>query len=190
MAVSSTRTWTYTMSTHLFINASIEKVEQPAVVPNFFCRNWKIFVMYWWFCSRGCCPHKSPCACRVWRFLLIKLFSKNLNFELFPVASLENFRFLGFGWCAWSPCPSSSFTGLTRCPKSCGGFPFVFHGLRDTKLTDFAFAGTVGLGIGEPSLEVASWPLFLTCIDGSCISCFGTLALESHPGQVALSCWS
>ena len=33
--------------------------------------------------------------------------------------------------------------------------------LRNTKLTDFAFAGTVGLGfaIGEPSLEVASWTL-------------------------------
>ena len=29
--------------------AANEKVEQLAVIPNFFCQNWKILVMYWWF---------------------------------------------------------------------------------------------------------------------------------------------
>ena len=30
-------------------NAFIETVEYPAIIPNFFCRTWKIFVMYWSF---------------------------------------------------------------------------------------------------------------------------------------------
>ena len=26
-----------------------ENVKYPAVIPNFFCKKWKTFVMYWWF---------------------------------------------------------------------------------------------------------------------------------------------
>ena len=62
----------------------------------------------------------------------------------------------------WSPCPSSTFPGFTGYPKSCERFSLALHGLRKTKMTGLAFAGTIGLGfaIGEPSLEVASCPLF------------------------------
>ena len=51
---------------------------------------------------------------------------------------------------------------LVGIHKSCGGFSLALHGLRNTKLTGDVFAGTIGFGfaIGEPSLEVASWPLF------------------------------
>ena len=62
----------------------------------------------------------------------------------------------------WLPCPSSTFSGLTGYLKSCGGFYVTLHGLCDTRLMGLAFAGIIGFcfAIGEPSLEVASWPLF------------------------------
>ena len=110
------------------------------------------------FCSWSCCPHKSPCGSRVTRFLLITPFSRNLNFEHFPVASLENFRFLDL--CSStqvSPCSSSSFTGLTGCPKSCGKFTFALHKLRYTKLTDVALTGTIGLGFAVGSRFLTSF---------------------------------
>ena len=68
--------------------------------------------------------------------------------QLFPEAIATSFR-------------SSAFPGLTGYTKFCEEF-LSLHGLRDTKLSGLAFAGTVGLGfaIGEPSFEVASWPLF------------------------------
>ena len=65
----------------------------PVVIPNFFCKKWKTFVISPW--SR--CRHKFPCASGVRRYLPV---SKNWNFELFPVCSLENIRFLGFVWSA------------------------------------------------------------------------------------------
>ena len=53
----------------------------------------------------------------------------------------------------------STFPQLDGHPKSCGGFSLALHGLRNIKLTGFAFAGTIGfVAIGEPSLEVASCP--------------------------------
>ena len=75
-------------------------------------------------------------------------------------------------WALGGPCkfPCTSLTTLSFIDippvdwmsKSCGGFSLVLHGLRDTKLTRFAFAGIIRLGfaIGEPSLEVVSWRPF------------------------------
>ena len=33
----------------LVFDDSSANVENPAVIPNFFCKKWKTFVMYWWF---------------------------------------------------------------------------------------------------------------------------------------------
>ena len=90
----------------------------------------KIFVIYWWFVYfiswnsfLGVrCPHKSPWASRVWRFLLIKLFSRNLNFELWTFSCRLTWERSTSGlWVVrtsllmpvWSPFPSLSFPGLT-----------------------------------------------------------------------------
>ena len=60
-----------------------------------------------------------------------------------------------------TPVRSSAFPGLTRYIEFCEEF-FSLHGLRATKLSGLAFACTMGFGlvIGEPSPEVAPWPLF------------------------------
>ena len=56
---------------------------------------------------------------------------------------------------------SSTFTGLTGYPKF-SEESFSILGLRNTKLTSFAFAGTIGFGfaIGESSLVVANLTSF------------------------------
>ena len=151
------------LNTHVF-NASVEDVEQLAVIPNFFCKDMEdlrhVF-MFLKICSWSRCPYKSHCTCRVQRFLLVVPVSRKQNFGHFPVASLENVRLLRCGWSQQISlyqydyfCPSSTFPGLTGYPKSCGGLSLALHGLRNTKLTGLAFAGKIGFrfAIGEPSL--------------------------------------
>ena len=111
----SLKTWTFHhINTFVFIT-SIENVESPAVIPNFFCRKLKIFVMFWWFvcvlhilklCPWSRCPYKFPCT------------------------SLTTLSFVGI-------------PGSTGYPKSCGGFSLALHGLRNTKFTGLVFAGTI-----------------------------------------------
>ena len=157
-------------------NVSIERVGYPAVFSNFFLGSGRPSS-----CIDGLCP-----SCFETLFLeslpeQVSLHqqsskippgrpvSRNLSFEHFPVGSSENVRLLGFGWSVqvslyqydylvlhWL---SPDWLGLS---KSCGGFSLVLHGLRNTNSTGLAFAGTIdfGFAIGEPSLEVASWPLF------------------------------
>ena len=113
-------------------NASIDNVECSAVIPNFLCKNWKTFVMYWWFVYFmfwNSVLGVAVCAC----FLML----------------------------VWLPCRSSTFSGSTGSLKSCGGFSLSLDGLCDARLTGLAFARIIGFGfvMGEPSLEVASWPL-------------------------------
>ena len=88
-------------------------------------------------------------------FLLIVLFSKDLNFVLLPVASLQDSE-----WSAQVslPCPSSSLPGLTRYSKFCEGFSLALHGLRDTQLMGLAPAGT--LVSVSPSVNL-HWKLLL-----------------------------
>ena len=95
------------------------------------CKKWKTFVMYWWFAYFT-----------FWNSVLGVTVRTSLLIQV------------------WLPCPSSTFTGLTGYPKSCGGFSLTLHGLRNTKLTGLAFAGTRGFGFAIGALEVASWPLF------------------------------
>ena len=98
--------------------------------------------------------------------------SRNLHFECFPVCRLTweyslgsrlGFR-ISFLMPGAPPCSFSTFTRLTGLPKSCGGFFLALNGLCKTRFMhlDFATAEFVGFGfaIGEPSLEVASCPLF------------------------------
>ena len=68
----------------LVFNASSANVEYPAVIPNFFCKKWKILVMYWWFVffvfwNSGL--GVAPCT------------SFPLLLEHFLVDSLENIRY-------------------------------------------------------------------------------------------------
>ena len=150
------------LNTHVF-NASVEDVEQLTVIPNFFCKTWKIFVMY-------SCIWKSVLGVAACANLLLPVEFKDSSWSfLFPeirilsifVASSENVRLLRYGWSQQISlyqydyfCPSSTFPGLTGYPKSCGGLSLALHGLRNTKLTGLAFAGKIGFrfAIGEPSL--------------------------------------
>ena len=117
-------------------------------------------------CSWSRCPYRSPCTCRVrssssWSPCFQEsecwAFSCRLTWEL-STSGLIVVR-TSFLVPVWLPCPSSTFTGY---PKSFGGFSLALHGLRHTKLTGLTLTGTIGFGfaIGEPSLKVASCPLF------------------------------
>ena len=100
------------IKTLVFI-ASIANVEQPAVIPNFFCENWKTFVKYWWFEIIMLLNSVFVFTASTSFFELVEfedsslsLVSKSLHVECFPVTSLENIRLdLGFGLSApvsWS----------------------------------------------------------------------------------------
>ena len=157
-------------------NASIETVECLAVIPNFFCRKWKTFVMYWWFVYLMFWTSVLGVAVCTSLTVVVECEDASLlscfqGFEFWALSCLLTWEHSTSGlWVVcksflvlvWLPCPSSTFSGSTGCPKFCGGFSLVLHGLRNTKFTGFVFAGIIGLGfaIGEPSLEVASWPLF------------------------------
>ena len=106
-------------------------------------------------CSWSRCLHKFPCAGRVRRYLPVVLFPKIWILSHFLSSHLRIFDFWALGGLHIETCRPD-------VPKFCGGRSLVSHGLRNTKLTGFAFAGIIGLGfaIGERSLEVASWPLF------------------------------
>ena len=137
---------------------------------------WKIFVMYWWFVSFMFWNSVLGVAVRT-------IFLAQVEYEDTSLSScFQRFEFWAFScrltwelstsglWVVrtsllvlvWLTCSSSTFTGLTGYPKSCGRFSLALHGLRNTLLTGLAFAGTSGFGlaIGEPSLEVVPWPLF------------------------------
>ena len=120
------------------------------------------------FRSWSCCLHKFPCAGKVRSFSWLHCFQESEHWAFSCRFTWERStsgfwvvctRFLVL---VWAPCPSSTFPGLTGYPKSYGRFSLVLHGLRKTKLTGLAVAWTVGFGsaIGEPSLELVSWPLF------------------------------
>ena len=47
--ISSTKSWTFSISIHLFCTLEDENVASLADIPNLFCRNWKILLMHWWF---------------------------------------------------------------------------------------------------------------------------------------------
>ena len=120
------------------------------------------------FRSWSCCLHKFPCAGKVRSFSWLHCFQESEHWAFSCRFTWERStsgfwvvctRFLVL---VWAPCPSSTFPGLTGYPKSYGRFSLALHGLRKTKLTGLAVACTVGFGsaIGEPSLELVSWPLF------------------------------
>ena len=157
-------------------NASINNVENPAVIPNFFNWKWKMCVMYWWFLIFMFWNSVLVITART-GFLDLVEFEDSSQSPCFQESEFWAFscrltweRSTSGFWVVrtsllvlvWSPCPSSTFAGLTGYPKSCGGFSLALHGLRSTKLTGLAFPGTIGFGsaIGEPTLKVASWPLF------------------------------
>ena len=105
------------------------------------------------------CVHKFPCASRVRRYLAVSCFQ---GCKIWALSSLLTWEYSTSGlWVVCTsflvlvelPCPSSTFSRSTACPKFYGGFSLVLHGLRHTKLTGFAFTGIIGLGfaIGEPS---------------------------------------
>ena len=174
--------------------ACTKKVEYPADIPKFFCKNWKILVMYWWFvhlmfwnfgfdvpntgfllkleleysfsslCFRSSSSRQlfpgAIGAFSCWLAWEHAIFDLEADRQLFPGATSTSFR-------------SSVFTRLTRYPKRCEESSSLL-GLRITRLMGLAFAGIGGFGfaIGEPSFEVASWPLFVTAL------CFPTWSLE------------
>ena len=107
--------------------------------------------MFWKLCSWSRCPYKSLCTGWVRRFSWSPCFQESEFWTCSCRLTWER-----------STCPSSTFTRLNGYPKFCGGLSLALHGLHNTKLTGLAFAGTIGFGfaMGEPSLEVASWPLF------------------------------
>ena len=126
------------------------------VTPNFICKNWKILVMFFFFVylmfwNSGF--GVAPCTSFLVQLELEYAFSSSCfwscsSCQLFPEAISTSFR-------------SSGFTGLSGYSKSCEEF-FSLLGLRATQLSGLAFAGATGFGfaIGDPSGQVASWPLF------------------------------
>ena len=151
----------------LVVSAVVENVEYASVIPNFFCIKRKIRELHILkFRSRSWCVHTFPCASRVRSFLLIALFPGIWTLSILLSFHMRTFDFWILSGLHKSPCASKitlSFTvsGLTGYPKFCEGFSLALHGLCKTKLSGLAFAGTVGCGfaIGEPSLELACWPL-------------------------------
>ena len=134
--LSLTKTWKSTYQHILSSMLPLKNVEYPAVIPNFFCKKWKIFVTYWWFLyflfwnsvlgvtvrTSFLVPVEyedtsmSSCfqGCESWAF------SCFLTWEL-STSGRWVVR-TSFLVPVWLPCPSSAFSKSTGYPKSCGGF--------------------------------------------------------------------
>ena len=65
--------------------------------------------MFWNFVLGGCCPHTSPCASRVWRFLQIKQFPGIWTVSFFLSPRLRTFGF----WILGDPHKSPSACIIT-----------------------------------------------------------------------------
>ena len=150
----------------------LKKSEISCCNSHFFCKKWKIFVMYWWFVYFLFWNSVLGVAART-NLLVLSEFEdsswstcfQESEFWVFSCRLTWERSTSGFGVVCTSllvPCPSSTFTGLTGYPTSCVGFSLALHGLRNAKLTGLVFAGTIcfGIVIGEPSLELTSWAPF------------------------------
>ena len=116
-------------------NASIETVEYPAVILNFFFTKWEIFVMYCWFVYFMFWNSVLGVAASPSLFVLVEFeaFSWSHCFqesELWAVSCRQTWERSTSGfWVVrtsllvpvWSPCPSSSFPGLTGYPSRSTG---------------------------------------------------------------------
>ena len=155
----------------LVFTSSMANFEEPVVIPNFFCKHGKTLVKYWWFeilllwnavlvfTARSGFPEQVEFGDSSLSLLSVFL---SLHFRIFDwiLAWIGPHRFPG-------AIPTASFIidpELTGSLKSCGGFFLALNGLCNTRFIgfDFAIAEFIGFGfaIGEPSLDVASCPLF------------------------------
>ena len=113
--------------------------------------------------SRG--PYKFPCTSRVRRYLHVVLFPRMwvLSFFLFP--HMRTFDFCALGGPYKFPCTSLttlSFVSILQVDR----ISQILRRIFPRELSGLIFAGIIGCGFatGEPSLEVASWPLFDTAL--------------------------
>ena len=142
------------ISTHVSSMLPLRMLGNLLYIPNSFARNGRSSS-----CADGSCascfevlflefsPHKSPCGSRVGRFLLITPFSRNLNFEHFPVASPAHVTL--------------SFIVVPRIDRDVPGLAEIFPS-RSTGCVTPSWQMSPSLEpwvLALPS-EVASWPLF------------------------------